>query len=663
MREKIGQCLVQAGLITESDLQAALAEHARTGERVGLVLVRMSLATEKQIAKALAAQLGFPYISLVENPPDPAAVVLIPKEVALKRACVAVRLEKNLLTVAMADPLLFSLVQDLEFKTGHRIKLVVSTRADILDAINSSYPEKTLARPAAPRSSAAVLAADPRVADEGGAPALDGALTARGEDDAVDHVARERTDAAPIAELILQGAIRSRASDIHVEPTEAGVVVRHRLDGQLKDVMDLPAPVHEDLAARLKSLAGMDVAQTRLPQVGRLRVRVDDGADIDFRVSTVRTLFGEKIVMRWLDRRGRIPALEEIGLSPTALAAVREFLRQQRGLILVAGPAGSGKTTTLGSAAMELHSERANIVTVEDPIEYRIPGASQMQVDDKLALTFAAALRSILEQDPDVILLGDMRDRETAGIAVQTALAGRLILSAICADDGASAVSRVMDLGVEPAAISSALVGVVAQRLVRRLCEHCRRQYTPQTDMLRSLNIADADETMTLFYKPVGCVECSHTGYRGRIGIFEVMPVTDRLRRLIASRAPEDQIRDAALAGGTIGLAEDGLAKLRAGLTSPEELLRVAAPGRDARPLCARCGSAVGADFVACPQCGHRLTAGCPHCGRSLQPGWAFCPYCARATEPRRTQKRPRERDAREARRDLPAANVAEFKK
>ena len=667
MRKKIGECLVQAGLITDDDLKNALAEHKRTGERLGVVLVRMNLATEKQIAKALAVQLGFPYVNLAESPPDSSAVVLIPKEVAFKRVCVAVGLDKNLLTVAMSDPLLFSLVQDLEFQTGYRIRQVVATRGDIIEAIQGGYPDKALARVS--QSSADLTVTSSSHGRPSGAESGDTALARRSEEDVFEPIAglKERSEAAPIidlVDLVVRSAIKSRASDIHVEPMEKGVLIRQRLDGLLKEVMDLPKWVHEGLIARLKIMAGMDIAEKRLPQDGRLRSTAEDGSDVDFRVSTLRTLFGEKVVMRVLDHRKGVPALEEIGMSASALEDTRAFLRHQHGMILVVGPTGSGKTTTLSSALTAVRSERTNIITIEDPVEYQIPGVNQTQINEKIKLTFASALRSILRQDPDVILVGEIRDSETARIAMQAAQTGHLVLSTLHTDDAPSCVARLMDIGTEPYVIASALVGVVAQRLVRRLCVHCRRQFTPPAETLRALSITDADAAAIPFYKAVGCEQCNHTGYRGRIGIYEVMKVTDRLRRIIATRAPEDQIREAALAGGMISLGEDGLAKVKSGVTTPEELLRVVTEVREMRTLCASCGAAVGIDFLACPQCGKRLSGGCPHCGRALQPGWNFCPYCARTTEVRRASKRLRDREGREGgRRELPPGNVAEFKK
>jgi len=675
LRKKIGECLIQAGLITEDDLQTALAEHKRTGERVGVVLVRMNLATEKQIAKALAFQLGFPYVNLAENPPDPNAVVLIPKEVALKRICIATTLEKNLLTVAMSDPLLFSLVQDLEFQTGYRIKQVVATRGDINDAIQTGYPDKALMRTTPEsRSELAVTTPVAGRTRHGGpvveVPTGETALARRAEEEVFEPVAglKERSEAAPIidlVDLVVKSAIKSKASDVHVEPMEKGVLIRHRLDGLLKEVMDLPKWVHEGLIARLKIMAGMDIAEKRLPQDGRLRSTAEDGTEVDFRVSTLRTLFGEKVVMRVLDHRKGVPALEEIGMSAAALEEVREFLRHQHGMILVVGPTGSGKTTTLSSALKAVQSEKTNIITIEDPIEYQIPGVNQTQINEKIKLTFASALRSILRQDPDVILLGEIRDAETAKIAMQAAQTGHLVMSTLHTDNAPSVVTRLMDIGAEPYVIASALVGVVAQRLVRRLCVHCRRQYTPPGDVLRALNMTDADAAAIPFYKSVGCDQCNHTGYRGRIGIYEVMRVTDKLRRLISAKSSEDQLREAAVSGGMITLGEDGLSKVKSGVTTPEELLRVVTEVREMRTLCAHCGSAVGVDFNACPQCGKRVGGGCPHCGRAMQPGWNFCPYCAKSSNesPKRVPKRLRDKDVKEGRRELPAANIAEFKK
>ena len=669
MRKKIGECLIQAGLISEDDLQIALAEHKRSGERIGAVLVRLNLATEKQITKALAYQLGFPYVSLADDPPDATAITLIPKDVALKRVCVAVRLEKNLLTVAMSDPLLFSLVQDLEFQTGYRIKQVVATKTDIIDAIENSYPDKALTKITNPANTSGLTVPESPTRARPGTDAPQTSLARRLDEDIFEQptasgAPREAGDSAPIidlVDLVVNSAISSRASDVHIEPMEKGVLVRHRLDGLLKEVMDLPKWVHEGLVARMKIMAGMDIAEKRLPQDGRLRVKTEEGRDVDFRVSSLRTLFGEKIVLRVLDQRKGAPPLEELGLSAASMEELKYFLKHQHGMILVVGPTGSGKTTTLSSAITSIKSGRTNIITIEDPIEYQIPGVNQTQVNEKAKLTFASALRAILRQDPDVVLVGEIRDQETAKIAMQAAQTGHLVLSTLHTDDAPSTLTRLTDMGIEPYVIASALLGVVAQRLVRRLCPHCRRQYTPDPDTLRTLNISEADAAQFAFYKATGCEECNHTGYRGRIALYEVMRVTDKVRRLIAQKASEDIIREAAVSAGMITLGEDGLAKVKSGVTTPEELLRVVTEVREMRTLCPGCGGAVAVDFMGCPHCGHRLNAGCGKCGRALQQGWNFCPFCNATTAQSKSASKKKLKNQNKTL-ELPASNVTEFK-
>jgi len=600
VRQKLGECLVQAGLISADELGTALAEHKRTGEHLGAVLARTKLATEEQIAKALASQLGFPYINLSENPPEPPAAALIALDTAHKHVCVAMSLEKNLLTVAMADPLLFGVVEDLESSTGYRIKPVVSTRSDILSAIGSAYTN-TSDTPVGP-----VVSETPSPADDREAPL------------AVDFV-----------DQLLNRAGAAGATDIHIEPTETAVVIRHRVDGVLNVMSDLPHSRHDALISQIKSRASLDTAERRLAQQGRLRFANPDGSVVHFRVTTLPTALGEKAVLRLVNQHKGVPPLESIGMSRTMLEATRQLVRLRRGLLLVVGPAGSGRTTTVISALSERRSEPASIATIEDPIEYQIPDASQTAISERVGLTFANALRAVVQQDPDVIVVGELRDRETAAVAIEAAESGKLVLSTLWGDDAPTVVTRLAEMSADRSAAASALTGVVAQRLVRQLCPHCRRKDTLPLEVLWRLGIAESDAAGIVFYKATGCDQCNHTGYRGRTGIYEVMRVTDALRRIIASGAPTEQIRDQAVADGMVTLGEEGLAKLKSGMTTAEQLLRQLPDRSDRRALCAGCGTAVRADFKACPNCGTRLGV-CPHCGRAVETAWTFCPYCTR---------------------------------
>ena len=630
----IGESLRNAGIITGDDLRAALAEHRRSGERLGAALIRLNLATEREVAHALACQLGLPYADLARHVPDPAALALIPKEVALRRNCIAIAVQKNVLTVAMSEPLLFALVQDLEFQTGYHVKQAVATRSEIVEAVETWYHDKALARVAPDGVRNHERHAGSRVS----VLAVPSAPSRVREEDIFDQGSTAPAaagDTAPViemVELVIHNALKSHASDIHVEPTEGDTTVRYRLDGLLKEVLELPAWVHEGFVARVKIMAGLDIAEKRLPQDGRIRTAAGDGHEVDLRVSTLRTIFGEKIVLRVLDHRKGVPPLDNLGFAAAALGQLRHLLNHQHGMILVVGPTGSGKTTSLSSALASMPSDRTNIVTIEDPVEYQIRRVNQTQINSKINLTYATALRSILRQDPDVVLVGEIRDQETARIAMQAAQTGHLVLSTLHTDDAPSCVTRLSDIGIEPYVTASALIGVVAQRLMRRLCVCCRRPYTPEAEMLRALGVSETEAAATTFYRANGCDECNHTGYRGRVGIYEVMVVTDRLRRYIVQRGGEAQLREAAVAAGMATLGEDGLLKVKEGVTSPQELLRVVTDVRQAYGLCPACGMMVSPDFLACPSCGCGLGGGCPHCGRSVLAEWKFCPHCARRT-------------------------------
>jgi type IV pilus assembly protein PilB len=603
---RIGERLRQAGVVTDAGLEDALEEQGRRGGRLGSVLVRLKLANERQVAEALAAQLELPFIDLSRHPLSPDALDRIPKRTALVHSCIPIAVENKELTVAMSDPLRFAAIQDIEFQTSCRVRQVVATREDISEAIRRGYPDAALSR------MVPIGAVEPSTS-----------TAASVEADS------ESSPVAEIVDLAIRSALRNGASDVHIEPGEAGVIIRQRVDGLLREVLDLPKWVHEGVVARIKVMAGLDIAEKRLPQDGRIRTTTDTGQSIDLRVSSLRTIAGEKIVLRVLDHRKGVPPLETLGLSAEGLRQVQGFLRHQHGMILVVGPTGSGKTTTLSSALAALRSERTNIVTIEDPVEYQLSGINQTQTNSKIDLTFARSLRAVLRQDPDVVLVGEIRDHDTARVAMQAAQTGHLVLSTLHTNDAPSSVERLADLGIEPYVSASALVGIIAQRLLRRLCMICRLPYVPDAEVLRALAIADDEAEGITFYHAAGCDQCHQTGYRGRVGIYEIMSVTDEVRRLISGRATVMALRSSARAGGMRTLAEDGVFKVKAGLTTREELDRVVTSPEEDGGRCLECGSGMEPEYVVCPTCGHPRSDECSQCRRPVKSDWKFCPYCA----------------------------------
>jgi type IV pilus assembly protein PilB len=501
--------------------------------------------------------------------------------------------------MAMADPLLFSLVQELEGETGYHIQPVVAAGRDIRRVLAETYPE---------------------MVHPSGSPPSSRKSTKRPKAISIER----------LLDRLLEAATRRGVSEVQIEPLETRLLIRHRIDGLMQDAFDLPKPAHERLVSRLKAMAGLDTTQKRLPQDGHLRWHATMDRDIDFRISTIRTMFGEKLVLRAFDLKTKIPDLQDLGMSP---AALRQLLSSvdQRGLVLFAGPIGSGKTTTANAVLKSLPPQRAPIIGIEDPIEYVIPGVSQVQVDESVGLTYSVALRSFRNQAPAVVFIGELRDLETAALAAQAAEVHQLVLSTFLADDAVSSLIRLREMGLQPSTVASVLTGIVAQRLVRRLCQNCCQAGTQPGDTASGRNAAEPDATVGP--SPVGCHECDYTGYRGRVGIFEVLPINETLKRLVLGQAPEGAIRDAARRGGVVSFAEDGLSKVMSGITSSRELTRVAPRQADMRALCHVCGSAVESDFAACAACGARLGRSCSHCGRALQPAWQFCPYCARAED------------------------------
>lgn len=550
-REHIGAVLVESGLVTPGDMQRARDRQAETGEPLTRVLVAEGMVAETELVKALGRHIGVDYISLADTVIDPAASVLIPESLARRYGVIPVRFEDDSLIVAMVDPGNVLVVDDVRAITGRRVIARIATRADVEDAIRRQgrYDEDV--------SSLADMV---------------------GLDNPEDDLSKVQAaiEEAPIVKLVntlISRAVNERASDIHIEPGERDLRVRFRIDGVLHEIMSTPRSVSGAVVSRLKIMADLDIAERRIPQDGRVTIRVS-GRPIDLRVATLPSIYGEKVVLRILDKEDAILDLSELGFMPYSLARFQSSYSKPYGAILVTGPTGSGKTTTLYSALHVLNRPEVNIITVEDPVEYRLPGITQVQVNRKAGLQFATVLKSILRSDPDIVLIGEVRDPETAKIAIEAALTGHLVLTTLHTNDAASSVGRLVDMGVEPYLVSSALDSVLAQRLARRLCERCKEGRPASPEIVRQMGYDPGEGQVTLYYA-VGCRMCSETGYRGRLAINEVMLMSEEIQRMAVERRPSDEIKRVAAEQGMKSLREDGMDKVKLGMTTLEEVLRV----------------------------------------------------------------------------------------
>jgi type IV pilus assembly protein PilB len=549
--KQLGDILIDGGLVDQEQLRAATSEQQRLGRSLGRVLVDLGMVTESQLVAALAEQIGLPFVDLSEYPVDGSAVGSVSPSVARRHVALPIGYEDGRLVVAMADPANVFAVDDIRSLTGRDVKPVVATKADLLAAIDRFH-----------RSDEAL--------DE---------LTQTLETDTEDTLARvkEIVDDAPIVKfvnLLIAQAIADRASDIHIEPGERDLRVRFRIDGVLHDIMRSPRSIQAGVISRLKIMSDLDIAERRVPQDGRLSVQVS-GKKIDLRVATLPVVWGEKVVMRILDNSTAMLKLSDLGFLEGNFERWRESYTKPYGMLLVTGPTGSGKSTTLYATLNLVSRAEVNVITVEDPVEYRLPGINQVQANPKAGLTFARALRSILRSDPDVVLLGEIRDHETAQIAIEAALTGHLVLSTLHTNDAPSAVNRLIEMGIEPFLVGSALDCVLAQRLARRLCTKCKEAYVPSREMLSASRWDWPHDQLPTIFRAVGCSACSKTGYKGRLALHEVMPVGEEIERLAVARASADAVGAAARAAGMTTLRDDGLQKVLQGLTSIEEILRV----------------------------------------------------------------------------------------
>ncbi len=545
-----GMLLVEEGIIDENQLDEVLAEYDETGKPIGRILIEKGILTEEDLLAVLADQAGFEFVDLTEHPIDPSAAALIPDSICRRYGLIGIGFSGDKLQVAMSDPQNVIAKDDVKSVTGRDIEVVVAAPGAILEALDK------LSR-------------------------LDTDIEAlAGEQEEEQDLAKlkeisEDAPAVRFVNMLISQAVQDRASDIHVEPQNKEVVIRYRIDGVLKEHMRSGKSIHPALISRLKIMAEMNIAEHRIPQDGRISMKIM-GREIDMRASCIPTVWGEKFVMRILDKQAGIVALDKLGLLEENAEKLKSAYTKPYGAIFCSGPTGSGKTTTLYSILKVIATPDKNTVTVEDPVEYKIPGLNQVQVNPKAGLTFASALRGIVRADPDIIMVGEIRDLETAHIAIESALTGHLVLSSIHTNTAPSTPARLVEMGVEPYLVGSALDCVVSQRLARRLCERCREPYQPTEETLVNVGWPLEEETeLPVLYKAVGCGHCSKTGYRGRIALHEIMMVTEEIERMIVERRTSEEIKKVAVMEGMKELRLDGLAKVRLGITTLDEVMRV----------------------------------------------------------------------------------------
>jgi len=560
---KLGELLIEEGLINAPQLEKAITLQRQEGGRLGEVLVKLGMVKEEQMISVLAKQLNIPYFSLGTGMLKPAVgqdlEKLIPQDVAYKNVVLALSRTLRSLTVAMFDPLDLILIDNLRRLSGCEINPVIATRSDIMKAIEDFYGKSAMFKEAV-EASYELTAGGPEFEIEAADQELSlDKLIARAEEAPV----------VKLVDLIVRQAIDERASDIHVEPFKDKISLRYRIDGRLYEIPPPARHLHLPIVSRIKILAKLDIAEKRLPQDGAFLVKIGD-RPIDIRVSTLPTIYGEKVVMRLLDRSQVVLDLNQLGFEPKQLEAMRQAINQPYGLVFLTGPTGSGKTTTLYAMLSEVRSSTKNILTIEDPVEYKLDGVNQVQVKPEIGLSFATALRSFLRQDPDVMLVGEVRDLETAQICIRSALTGHLVLSTLHTNDAPTAVSRLMDIGIESYMLAPSLLMVAAQRLVRKLCPDCKEAYEPTAEQLKSIKLKT-----DLIYKPKGCPKCNNFGYRGRACIGEIMLANQQIKDLINQKASFQRIREVARATGMQTLYESAIKKVEEGVTSLEEALSV----------------------------------------------------------------------------------------
>jgi len=560
-RAPLGAILQQMGVVTFEQVEEALEFQKKEGCKIGEALIKLGYATSEQVAQALAKQFHMPYIDLnsIDIPED--VINSVPAEVAIEHKIVPIQGRQRVVTIAMSDPLDFETVDNVRFILNKEVETVLATPEAIEDALRRyyGYGEDELTR----------------LAEEKGEE-LDDVTLRREEAEAMidDGVSADDAPVIRLVSTIIAEALKQRASDIHIEPFEKRLRIRYRIDGICVEQESPPKRLQGAIVSRIKIMAKLDMAEKRRPQDGAIQLKMF-GRELDLRVSIVPSTWGESVVIRILDRERGLMPLEKLGLHEDDFKRFKKIIRRPNGIFLVTGPTGSGKTTTLYAVLMELNRSDVKIITAEDPIEYHIPGINQCQVNRKVGMTFARIIRAMLRQAPNIILVGEIRDRETADVAIQAALTGHLVFSTLHTNDAPSALPRLIDLGVKPFLAASGVIGVMAQRLVRVLCPHCKEPYEPSEHELQAIGVSRSEAEEATFYRPVGCPECGYRGYRGRLGIFELMEMNSVLRQMTFEKKTAHELREQARKSGMVTLAEDAVRKAMAGITSLQEVLRV----------------------------------------------------------------------------------------
>ncbi|MBU9711012.1 GspE/PulE family protein [Evansella tamaricis] len=546
-RKRLGDLLIESGLISEDQLETALKQKTQK-EKLGDVLLQQGYITEQQLIEVLEYQLGVPHVSLYRYPIDPKVTNIVPKELASRSFLMPLKLDGEKLLIAMADPMDYFAIDDLRLSTGFEVEVAIATKDDILKAIQKYYDLEDAVE---------------ELYDE--IPITDEAE--------VDSSSGLESPVIKLVNQLLVRAVQERASDIHIDPQEGNIVIRYRVDGVLRTERTFPKHMQKMLLARIKIMANLDITETRIPQDGRIKVTIDY-RPIDLRISSLPTVYGEKIVLRILDLGNSLHQLDKLDFSSKHFRQLEKLLTEPTGIILITGPTGSGKSSTLYASLSKLNSEEVNIITIEDPVEYQLEGINQIQVNTKVGMTFASGLRSILRQDPDIIMVGEIRDSETAEIAVRASLTGHLVLSTIHTNDSISTINRLLDMKIEPFLLAASLSGIISQRLVRSICKNCKREQ-PLTVREREIFSRRGMENDKV-YRGEGCPTCNMTGYRGRLAIHEVLVLNNEIKQMIMNDKSSQAIQDHAVKQGMMFLIDDGLMKVKQGLTTTEEVLRVA---------------------------------------------------------------------------------------